>query len=127
VSLPALLTVDSRRLGSFQNFNFEHDQDHRSWWWAISPVDQFSAMPYFIDPAAPENGAWRFDHGWAHADALPPGYLDATTILGQQNLIDVNFRDSPQTQWWLWANLLEHYTASTLLQTLQTAPGTISG
>lgn len=97
-------------------FTFEHSMAHRNALGVMSPLDRFSAIPYFIDPMIGEPTAgdsWNLNHQQAHNDALThlPSYFGASTagLAIGQDLRDTDFNNPGQRKWLEFQNHQEHY------------------
>lgn len=95
-------------------FAFEHAMAHRSGLGVMSPLDRFSAIPYFVEPVGDNAPArwWALNHQTAHNDAMNnlPSYYGAEAVglrIGQ-NLIDWNLADERQVKMWTFINHQEH-------------------
>lgn len=115
-------------LATLMNFNdpiydFEHAMAHRAYYAVMSPLSDYSVLPYFIEPMPrtpppPPATNWRLNHQQAHNDyrAAIPGYWGADSIgFGipqSQNMIDSSFTDPSDMPWWTFVNHQEHYTAN---------------
>ena len=97
-------------------FAFDHAMAHRNGLGIMSPLDRFSAIPYFVDPmvgVAEPASIWHLRHQQAHNDALAnlPTEFGASTVglfIGQ-NLRDYNLDDARLRTWWTFENHMEHY------------------
>jgi hypothetical protein len=114
-------------------FWFEEAMIHRRELGAMSPLNRFSVLPYFIDPFL-SNTMWLLTHQQAQNDANttmptwneapPPAYPGTllTSVPETQNLIDVNLDDQRQRAWWTFANHREQLIAMDNLPPVLTYP-----
>ena len=103
VSLLVLPPANDER--ARKTFEFEHAMAHRAVLGAMTPLHQFSALPYFVDPMQNENwpgSKWHRDHQQGHDDAR--GKLASDQILR-----DANLNDEKQALWWTFVNHQEHH------------------
>lgn len=114
-------------------FDFEHAMAHRMYFAVMSPLSNYSVLPYFIEPkpgpTPPPATNWRLNHQQAHDDyggALPPFWSADSIGFGipqRKNLIDSNLSDPSDVSWWTFVNHQEHYTANDAILPLPwTAP-----
>jgi hypothetical protein len=116
-----------------RQFNFDHAMAHRDLMQVMGPLNQWSTMPYFIEPRTdllpsppgpPPRPAvmWNMDHQQAHDDFnrfLPAhGRAAVPGIPSAQVLVDTNFADQTSLIWWTHANSIEHLTASNAITPL---------
>ena len=98
-------------------FGFEHAMAHRQLYAAMSPLSQFSVLPYFID--TPEFGSPKslLNHQQAHEDALGALPSFPRSMRGSPTPTPVgidmagNLLDEGNEQWWHFVNHQEHYQA----------------
>lgn len=114
-------------------FAFEHAMAHRNMLGGMAPLDQFSVLPYLLDPMQKPNEPvtkWHLNHQQAHNDAmvtlLSPyyGLVELTGINSHQILIDTPLAEEGPQRWWTFNNQQEHLLAqaSILLATELTYP-----
>lgn len=101
-------------------FTFDHAMAHRAVFAAMGPLDQWSVLPYFIDPTAYDarpGTNWHLNHQTAHNDFieyLPPNpFVPAhhTGIQIAQNLLDTEFNREDSLLWWTFDNHQHHFLA----------------
>lgn len=111
-------------------FAFDHAMTHRNGLGVMSPLDRFSAIPYFVDPMqniGTPASMWHLDHQAAHNDALAnlPTQFGASTIglrIGGI-LRDYNLDNPDQRKWWEFANHQEHFVGgNTISPNIQFPP-----
>jgi len=131
MALSTLLVFPRQGDTAAQNaFSWDHAMAHRLLMAVMGPLDQWSIMPYFIDPTNFSAGpavVWNQAHQQAHDDftSYLPAYYTAPAPPGppplgfrtRQPLMDTNFRED-QPAWWTFANLMEHMTAERATQPL---------
>ena len=117
---PSLLTMNDPL------FWFDHEMAHRLPLGAMAPLDQFSPLPYLLDPFN-EGGWWRLIHSTAQnafIENLPswPGSRDqegwANNGIGlatHQPLFAPDVEKPGQREWWTLANFREHLAAEASL------------
>lgn len=105
-------------LGQASAFTFDHTMQHRLLLGGMSPLDRFSALPYFLDPFS--NAPWyHMNHQKAHNDALETLFEEASGgIPSNQNMIDTDLDNARKRTWWMHVNKMEHQIASSELQNL---------
>lgn len=91
-------------------FWFEEAMAHRTILGAMSPLDRFSVLPYFLDPFL-NNALWLLTHQQAQDDAT----RTVQGLSAAANLVDTNFDSPEQRAWWEFVNHLELYEATGLL------------
>ena len=115
-------------------FGFEHAMAHRQLYASMSPLSQFSVLPYLIDPPQ-VGGKYALNHQQAHWDFLstlpsfPPGIgvidnPDGSTTVPTGGLAQISdpilltdpVQNSRQFSWWLFANKTAHDNALTVLE-----------
>jgi hypothetical protein len=115
-------------------WSFEHAMAHRTLLAAMSPLTQFSTIPYSVfmfDPMTDQGvnipaGWWNQLHQQAHDDftnALPSYY--GATVAGipiGQILVDADLSQAEQMTWWTFVNHQEHYIANATLIPLPPYP-----
>jgi hypothetical protein len=91
---------------------------HRTLYAVMGPLDQFSVLPYLIDPPQHTDvraSKWHLNHQQAHDDfilAVPAGYENpAIGIPTSQILVDSDLSNPESRTWWTFANHQEHYIA----------------
>lgn len=98
---------------------------HRYVMQVMGPLNQWAAMPYFIDPMdyeARPASRWPFDHQKAHDDMnsfLPPypaAPQGVTGIPSANILVDSDFSIPDSQTWWTFANHREHLAAIDAIQ-----------
>jgi hypothetical protein len=124
MSIASLLVVptDERTRSAFQ---FEHAMAHRQNMQVMGPLDQWSAIPYFIDPTiwdADPGTNWHLNHQQAHHDFISylPAYFDQTQtawkanpgIPTNQHMLDPVMNEPKSRSWWTHQNHTEHATAN---------------
>lgn len=113
-------------------FSFEHAMAHREVMAVMAPLNQWSAMPYFIDPAdwkASPADSWNLDHQQAHNDyaSYLPAYSVALTpgFTFQHILVDSNLADPASLTWWTFLNHQDHFLANNIVLPLPFALPTV--
>lgn len=134
MSIATLLNVPADSAG--QNaFAFEHAMAHRGVMAVMAPLNQWSAMPYFITPAdwkaRPANN-WNLNHQQAHNDyaSFLPAYPSDTqpnipSFMDQNILVDTNMADPVSKTWWTFINHRDHFVANELILPLPFALVTV--
>jgi hypothetical protein len=126
MSIATITAVPHADDAARNSFSFEHAMAHRALLQVMGPLDQWTVLPYFIDPADFQaNGAvnWNLNHRQAHDDFI--NYLPAhSTSLtpgfpNNQNLLDPNLADRRTWPWWTFINHQEHYNANAAIFPLQ--------
>ena len=87
---------------------------HRTLMGALAPLDQFSVVPYSLDPMRNidvPGSDWHLDHQQAHND-----FTTALAIKPPQILLDSNLAQQDDQPWWTFANHLEHYEGQSAVQ-----------
>ena len=125
-------------------FAFEHAMAHRNFLGAMSPLDAFTAVPYFLDPPS-ASPMFHLYHNRAHQDALAPttalmtpvvpgerpGYIQSGPFqtelpLGvpfpQDFLMNTPTPTQERQKWWTWTNQQEHLAGMDILPTEATYP-----
>jgi len=109
-------------------FAFEHAMAHRNNMAVMGPLDQWSVMPYWIDPTIYESRPatkWHLNHQQAHDDFNRnlPAYPTAAEpgITASQNLIDSDFARRESRTWWTFVNHNQHQIAASAISPI---PGT---
>jgi hypothetical protein len=118
-------------------FTFDHAMNHRAYLGQMSPLDQYTVVPYFIDPPQDQGisaSQWHLNHQQSHNDALhaipnnwnfyatlPLPDPDIGLFIGQ-NLRDTSFDNQGQKLWWTFANHMEHYIANAATLPASTEP-----
>jgi hypothetical protein len=105
-------------------FSFEHAMAHRTLYGAMSPISQFSVLPYELDPQRIDNGLWLLKHAQAHWDFLTtlPSYFQAVAGFPQTQISPetggLGFAGDPillspnlDTAWSIFANHTAHLDA----------------
>jgi len=116
-------------------WRFEHTMAHRTLYGSMSPLSQFSVLPYSLDPSQ-FNGRWTLlNHQQAHWDATntltsfpwwwfesrynpvptaePPVGGLGTNLNG--NMVDADLNNARTLPWWLHENHTQHLNAMDLL------------
>jgi hypothetical protein len=106
-------------------FSFDHAFAHRELMMFMGPLNQWSTMPYFVDPADYNPlpaGRWPLYHQQAHNDfngflpaygaQLEPAFEAMGGIPQNQILIDTDFSRHESQTWWTFANHQEHLIAA---------------
>lgn len=131
MAISTLLNVPDGDAGR-NAFAFDHAMAHRDVMAIMAPLDQWSAMPYFIEPtdwkASPAND-WNLDHQQAHNDyaSYLPAY-SAASVAGftwQHILVDSNLADQASLQWWTFLNHQDHFLANSIVLPLPFALATV--
>lgn len=109
-------------------FSFDHAMAHRNVMAVMGPIDQWTVMPYWIDPTNYQAGPatnWRLQHQQAHDDfieTLPTNPTAETPgIPMAQNLIDNDLQDPGTRAWWTFNNHMQHLIASSAILPLPSA------
>lgn len=108
-------------------FAFEHAMAHREVLGAMSPLTQFSVIPYFIYPMHNENqpgSTWHLNHQQAHNDVLSklPSIIPGRGLDTDMVLRDSDLSNPRQGPWWTFANHQIHFLANAAVLP-QTGPG----
>jgi hypothetical protein len=124
MSLATLLVIPDTDAGR-NAFTFDHAMNHRNLLTVMGPLDQWSVLPYFIDPTSYDalpGTNWHLNHNQAHSDFITflpanPDVLEAGMTINQ-NLLDEDFRQEGNRQWWTFNNHQEHLIPSNTIVTL---------
>jgi hypothetical protein len=127
MATPTLMVYPDKSKGeAWRNiWQFDHAMAHRQLFMVMGPLNQWSAIPYFIDPTdyAPlPAGRWPMYHQQSHNDLnsflpaygaqLEPAFEAMGGIPQNQILIDTDFDRETSTSWWTFANHTEHLIAA---------------
>jgi hypothetical protein len=121
-------------------WRFEHTMAHRFLFGSLSPLSQFSVLPYNLDPSQ-FNGKWTLlNHQKSHWDAtatlttFPWWWFQGVTPapsevpaggLGEAmngNMVDTDLNNQRTFPWWLHENHTQHLNAMDLLAKEATYP-----
>lgn len=97
---------------------------HRASFGCMSPLSQFSVLPYHLDPSTFNGRGYLLDHQQAHNDMLctlpnfPPYWPDPEPLprggTPGQNLLDTDLNNPRTLPLWLHFNHTEHLTVMDL-------------
>jgi hypothetical protein len=115
-------------------FAFEHMMAHRTYFGAMTPLHQFSVLPYMLDPEIDTSipaGSWNLNHQQAHNDLMgkmpatygrfdfigdiggtPSVQPDPQGLFVGQNMRDTDLSDQDEQTWWTFQNHMEHHVAN---------------
>lgn len=112
MALSTLLTFPDP--ASYPVWAFDHMMAHRTAMGLLAPLDQYSVLPYILDPLQNIDTAasgWHLDHQQAHDD-----FTAAIHLTNPQILLDTNLQQPDGVPFWTFANQLEHYEAQNAVQ-----------
>lgn len=111
-----------------ETFSFEHQQAHRTLLGSMSPLADFSAIPYLLTPGT-NDGFWHQDHQQAHNDftGVFPGWyggrfrrqhpilIYAVGVINPgYNIQDVDKENLDELTWWTFQNHYNHLDAQAI-------------
>jgi hypothetical protein len=118
MSIATLLNIPDHPAGR-NAFSFEHAMAHREYMAVMGPLDQWTLMPYFIDPAQYQSRPatkWPLNHQQAHNDFTTYLPADASALVAgipsSQILLESDLNQPDSRTWWTFVNHQEHLTAN---------------